>query len=416
MSISAATPQYDVAIAGGGPAGSALATFLAQRGHRCVIFEPLQFPRYHVGESLIPSTYKILERLGALPSLQNSTFPQKSSVRFVAQDGNSSEPFFFTETVAGEGAVTWQVERSEFDRLLLEHARKSGVEIQALKFVRSVVFENGAATGVVASDDAGVDTTVSARVVVDASGRTCLIGNQLGLKIDVPGLYKAALWGYYRGGQRPGDIQSGETTIFRTEGGGWFWYVPLPDDMVSVGIVAPPEYLFARQYTKDELLTTEIAKSQALTSRLTNAERVGPARCLGRLAYMNRRTSGNGWVMVGDARCFLDPVYSSGLFLALSSAEMAAQSIHEALVANDVSAARLGTFEPTLRAGMEVIRHLIHAFYDPAFSFSEFVKRFPEQRSALIDCLVGDVLKDLRPFTKALAQTTPPPPPFEITA
>jgi flavin-dependent dehydrogenase len=120
--------------------------------------------------------------------------------------------------------------------------------------------------------------------------------------------------------------------------------------------------------------------------------------------------------MIGDARAFLDPIYSSGLFLALGSAELAAQCIHDALLAHDVSAARLGRFEPRLRSGVDVIRRLIHAFYDPNFSFKQFVDRFPEQRAALIDCLVGNVLKDMRPFTDALSHMTPPPPPLLAAA
>ena len=413
---SSSSKGYDVAVAGGGPAGAALATFLAQKGHRCIVFEPLQFPRYHVGESLIPSSYGILQRLGVVPALQATTFPLKRSVRFISQDGNESAPFYFTETTPGEGGATWQVERSEFDRILLEHAKQSGVEVSALKFVSNVLFENGTATGVVATDDAGVDVSIRAKVVVDASGRACLIGNQLGLKSDVPGLYKASVWGYYRGGQRLHGIDAGETTIIRTHCGGWFWYVPLPDDIVSVGIVAPPEYLFSRQYTKDELLGVEVAKCAPLAQRLESAERIGSVRSLGRLAYYNRQTCGNGWVMIGDARIFLDPVYSSGLFLALSSAENAAECIHDALTAGDVSASRLGKFEPALSSGVDVIRRLIHAFYDPGFSFTEFVQRFPEHRPALIDCFVGDVLKDMNSFTGALARMTPPPAPLHTTA
>lgn len=419
MSIPAITPStepYDVAVAGGGPAGAALATFLARQGHRCIVFEPKKFPRYHIGESLIPHTYGILGRLGLLPKLRASAFPKKHSVRFVAQDGRGSAPFYFSETIPGEGAVTWQVERGEFDRLMLDHARESGVEVCDQRFVRSVVFDNGRAVGVVATDETGAGGEVHAHVVVDASGRSCLIGNQLGLKCDVPDLNKASLWGYFRGGERLPGIDAGETTIFHTHAGGWFWYIPLPDDMVSVGIVAPPEYLFAQQFTKEELLAAEIAKCPALAARLAKAKRIGPVRALGRLAYLNRKTCGNGWVMIGDARAFLDPIYSSGIFLALGSAELAAQCIHEALIAHDVSAARLGKFEPDLWAGVDVIRRLIHAFYDPSFSFTKFAQRFPEHRAALIDCLVGDVLKDMRPFTEALSQMTPPPAPLLAAA
>jgi flavin-dependent dehydrogenase len=239
-----------------------------------------------------------------------------------------------------------------------------------------------------------------------------LIGNQLGLKGDVPGLKKASIWGYYRGGKRLSGIDEGETTIFRTRSGGWFWYIPLPNDVVSVGVVDAPETLFAEGGDEQQIFLREVERCQPLAERLVNATRVGPIRGSKQLAYVNRQTCGDGWVMIGDARAFLDPIYSSGLFLALASAELAAECIHDALTTDDVSAARLGKFEPALWAGVEVIRRLIYAFYDPQFSFAEFAKRFPDQRAALIDCLVGDVLKDMTSFTESLAQMAPLPPPL----
>ena len=409
---SASRTNYDVVVAGGGPAGAALATFLARAGHRCLVFDQSKFPRYHIGESLIPHTYGVLDRLGLLPKLKASHFPRKHSVRFVARNGKESSPFYFSETIPGERAVTWQVERGEFDRLLLDHARENGVKVCDETQVDSVIFEDGKAVGVTASRQQREKFEVRSKVVVDASGRACLIGHQLGLKGEVSGLKKGSVWGYYRGGLRLPGIDAGETTMFLIPGGGWFWYIPLPDDVVSVGIVAAPEYLFAQGDNKEEIFLREVAKCAPLADRLACAEHIGPVRGLRQLAYLNRQTCGDGWVMIGDARAFLDPIYSSGLYLALASAELAAQCIHEGLQAGDVSAARLGRFESGLWAGIEVIRRLIHAFYDPQFSFPEFVKRFPEQRAALIDCLVGDVLKDMSGFTSALEQMTPPPPPL----
>lgn len=404
--------DYDVVVAGGGPGGAALATFLVRAGHRCLILDQSKFPRYHIGESLIPHTYGILDRLGLLPMLRQSEFPLKHSVRFVTPDGNESSPFYFSETIPGERAVTWQVERGEFDRILLTHARECGAEVFDDTMVEEVLFEDGRAVGVRAKHESGRTFEVRSKVVVDASGRACLIGNQLGLKTDVPGLKKSSLWGYFRGGLRLPGIDAGETTIFTLPSGGWFWYIPLPDDIISVGIVAAPEYLFSESSNAEKILEAEIQKCQPLAQRLERAQRVGPVRGLPRLAYLNRQTSGDGWVMIGDARAFLDPIYSSGLFLALASAELAAGCIDDALHAEDFSSARLGRFESELWAGIDVIRRLIHAFYDPNFSFPQFVARFPEQRAALIDCLVGDVLKDMTTFKKALAEMTAPPPPL----
>jgi flavin-dependent dehydrogenase len=404
--------NYDVAVIGGGPAGAALATFLARAGHRCVIFEQSKFPRYHIGESLIPHTYGIFERLGLLPQLRASAFPVKHSVRFVSPSGKESTPFYFSETIPGERARTWQVERSQLDCIMLDHARANGVEVHEKTSIDEVLFEDARATGarVVSSD--GVRTELRAKVVVDASGRACVIGRQLGLRTDLAELRKASAWGYFRGGKRLPGIDAGETTMFLIPDGGWFWYIPLTDDIVSVGIVADPEYVFSEGDDLEQAFQREVRLCAPLSARLAHGQRIGPVRGSRQLAYLNRQTCGDGWVMIGDARAFLDPIYSSGLYLALGSAELAAQCIDEALKCGDVSAPRLGGFEPALWKGVGVIRRLIHAFYDPQFSFPEFAKRFPEQRAALIDCLVGDVLKDMSAFTAALEQMTLAPPPL----
>src|SRR5262245_16331555 len=410
--LSPSIPHYDVAVIGGGPAGAALATFLVRAGHRCVIFEQSRFPRYHIGESLIPHTYGIFERLGLLPQLRASAFPVKHSVRFVSPSGQESTPFYFSETISGERARTWQVERSQFDCLMLDHARASGVHVHERMGIEKVLFEGSRAVGVQVVFRNGSRGGFPASVVVDASGRACVIGRQLGLRYELPELRKASVWGYFRGGKRLPGIDAGETTMFLIPGGGWFWYIPLPEDIVSVGLVADPAYVFSESDDMEAAFTREVARCAPLTARLKDAQRVGPVRGIRQLAYLNRQTCGDGWVMIGDARAFLDPIYSSGLYLALGSAELAAQCIDDALRSGDVSAARLGRFERALWKGVEVVRRLIHAFYDPNFSFPEFARRFPEHRAALIDCLVGDVIKDMSAFTAALEQMTLPPPPL----
>jgi len=412
QSTSPTNSNYDVAVIGGGPGGAALSTFLTRNGHRCILFEQAKFPRYHIGESLVPHTYGILDRLGMLPQLRASAFPVKHSVRFVSPDGKASLPFYFTETIQGDGARTWQVERKHFDVLMLDNARANGVEVHEESGVEKVLFEGGRAVGVRLASKNGSPTEVRAKVVVDASGHACVIGRQLNLVCKLPELRKATVWSYFRGGKRLPGIDAGETTMFLIPGGGWFWYIPLPDDVVSVGLVADPEYVFSQSDDMEAAYVREVARCAALSERLVNAERFGPVRGSRHLAYVNRQTCGDGWVMIGDARAFLDPIYSSGLFLALGAAELAAQCIDEALKSGDVSAARLGRFEGPLMNGVESVRRLIHAFYDPQFSFMEFAKRFPEQRRSLIDCLVGDVIKDMSSFTNALARMTTPPPPL----
>ncbi len=404
---------YDVVVIGGGPAGTTLATFVQRRGHRCLILERATFPRYHIGESLIPHTFGTLDRLGLLPKLRVSSFPVKHSVRFVSADGKRSTPFYFSETIDGESARTWQVERSEFDQMCLDNARRSGVEVRTGTSVEAVRFEDGRAVGIRARTARAVPYEIDSRVVVDASGQATVIGSQLGLRGSVHGLEKGSLWGYYKGGKRLAGIDAGETTIFTIPRGGWFWYIPLPNDIVSVGIVDDPHHLFTRDANREQTFLRETAACRPLRERLIEAERVSPIRGSRRLAYVNRQTCGDGWLMLGDARAFLDPIYSSGLYLALASAELAADCVCEALAEGDCSVSRLERFEPRLMAGVDVIWRLIHAFYDTGFSFRAFLQRFPGQRGALINCLVGDVLnKDLSAFKGALAQMTVPPQPL----
>ncbi|MEE8368465.1 MAG: NAD(P)/FAD-dependent oxidoreductase [Thermoanaerobaculia bacterium] len=401
---------YDVVVIGGGPAGTTLATLVQRRGYRCLILERASFPRYHIGESLIPHTYGTLDRLGLLPKLRVSNFPVKQSVRFVSADGRRSTPFYFSETIDGEGARTWQVERSEFDQMCLDNAQRSGVEVRTETSVEAVRFEDGRALGVRARTARADPYEIDSRLVVDASGRATVIGSQLGLRGSVNGLKKGSLWGYYKGGKRLAGIDAGETTIFAIPRGGWFWYIPLPNDIVSVGIVDDPHHLFKREGTREKTFLSETEACRPLQERLSEAQRFSPIRGLRQLAYVNRQTCGDGWLMLGDARAFLDPIYSSGLYLALASAELAAGCICEALAEGDCSVSRLARFEPRLMVGVDVIRRLILAFYDTGFSFRAFLQRFPEQRSALIDCLVGDVLdRDLSAFKEALAQMTTPP-------
>jgi len=219
--------SYDVCVVGGGPAGSALATFLQRGGHRRLILERSVFPRCHIGESLIPQTFGPLDRLGLLPKLRASHFPEKYSVRFVSPNGTESDPFYFSETIPGEASRTWQVERSEFDQMCLDNARESGVEVRMGAGVEQVLFENGQAVGVRVRSKEGERHDIRAQAVADASGYATLIGSQLGLKQHVPGLHKAALWSYYRGGKRLAGIDGGETTVFMIAQRGWFWYIPL---------------------------------------------------------------------------------------------------------------------------------------------------------------------------------------------
>lgn len=394
--------EHDVIVIGGGPGGAAAATLVAQRGHRTLLLERTAEPKFKIGESLMPATWWTLERMGMIPKLKESHFPRKYSVQFFGKTGKASSPFYFQETDPHESSVTWQVLRSEFDALLLDNAREHGVEVRRGAGVKDVLFERERAVGVKLDDG----TTLSCKVVVDATGRSALLGRKLGLMVPDPELRKASLFTHFEGALRDPGIDEGATLVLHTDdASGWFWYIPLPEDRVSVGVVGSIEQLVSnRKGDPQAVFDEEVARCPALKPRLENARQVMPVQVLRDFSYRSSRIAGDGWVLVGDAFGFLDPIYSSGVFLALKSGELAADSIHAALEAGDPSAARLGAHGPEFLAGMEAMRKLVYAFYEPDFSFAKFLAQHPGCRNDLIHLLVGNVFRPTNGLFASMGQ------------
>lgn len=393
----------DVVVIGGGPAGATVAALVAEYGHSVLLLERSRVPRFHVGESLIPECYHTLERLGLVDELNARAFPKKYSVQFYSEGKQPSAPFYFHEYKDDPSSQTWQVERAVFDLLLLDCAREHGATVRSDARVLDVVFENGPdpahrATGVrVAFDDGEQRQTreVAASVVVDATGQSAFLATRLGLKTADPHLKKGTIWSYFKSALRDDGRDEGATLILQTEGKqSWFWYIPLSDDVVSVGCTADMKDMFGPdRRSAAETFEAELARCPEMQRRLAPAERVADFLTTKDFSYTSKQAAGDGWLLVGDAFGFIDPVYSSGVFLALKSGEWAADAIHDALESGDVSASRLGAWQPAFREGVENFRGLVYAFYEPSFSFGGFLREHPEYSTNVVDILIGDVFK-----------------------
>jgi geranylgeranyl reductase family protein len=391
------TNKYDVIVIGGGPAGSSVASILAREGRSVVLFEKERFPRHHIGESLMTDTYFTFERMGLLEKMKNSPFVRKYSVQFANPAGRESRPFYFFEAFHHESSVTWQITRSEFDLMLIEHAAEQGADIHQETPIKRVLFDGDRAYGVEASMTDGSVQTFEAPVIVDATGQSAMLSNKFGWRVRDPKLKKAVLYSYFKGAHREPDLNGGATLVLRTPLGsnGWFWYIPLENDITSVGVVADPEYLVkGRGQDLAKIFNEEVGKVESVRKRIEGAERVDKIYSILDYSYRSTHNAGDGFILIGDAYGFLDPIYSSGVLLALKMAELAADAIHDAFKHNDFSAARLGQSQGKLDQGIESMRKLVYAFYNEGFSFSQFLRKYPDQRMNIITLLMGNVFKD----------------------
>lgn len=395
---------YDAIVIGGGPAGSTAAAVLAEKGRRVVVLEREKFPRYHIGESMIPYCYFTLERLGLVEKMQQSHFPKKFSVQFVSESGKMSTPFYFTQHLDHPAAQSWQVLRSEFDQMLLDNAREKGAEVLEETTVKELIQENGAVRGVIAQSKSGEQQEFRAPITIDASGRDALAVSRNRWKVRDAYLNKIVIWTYYKGAKRDPGIDEGATTVAYVPEKGWFWYIPLPNDTVSVGVVAEKDYLYQDTRDLGEIFEREVKKNAWIEDHLATGKRSDEYRVTGEFSYRSEYCAADGLILTGDAFAFLDPVFSSGVFLALRGGELAGDAADAALTSGDYTAGQFAGYGAELCQGIEAMRKLVYAFYDHNFNFGELISAHPDVRPALTDCLIGHLSRDFEPLFAGIAE------------
>ena len=362
----------------------------------------------------MPYCYFTLERIGVIEQMKASHFPKKYSVQFVRTDGQVSQPFYFFQHLDHEASTTWQVLRSEFDQMLLDNAREKGAEVREGTRVLQTITEGGAVVGVRAVDKAGTTVMFRAPVTIDASGRDSLTMVRRRWRVlEDAMLSKISIWTYYKGAMRDPGLDEGATTVAYLPKKGWFWYIPLPQDTVSVGVVADKDYLYKNTRDPAAIFRREVNNNLWIQRHLAPGERCAGYRVTGEYSYRSKHCAADGLVLVGDAFAFLDPIFSSGVFFALRSGELAAEAVDAALRQGDVSAEQFRRYGTQMSKGLKAMRKLVYAFYDHDFSFRKLLEKYPNQRSDLTDCLIGNLFKDLEALFRAISEFAKLPDPVE---
>lgn len=356
---------YDALVIGGGPGGSCTAAFLAKAGRRVLLLEKEIFPRFHIGESLLPYNSGILRELDLWETLVAAGFPRKVGAQFHLSNGSLSTRFIFGEGKFTREPEVFQVERAKFDHILLKRARELGADVREGWSVKKCMAENGSTT-VTASAPDGNEHTFTGKFIIDASGRANLTGNQEGLKVVHPRLKKLAIFAHFTGiGLDQGDA-AGDTVIFRLENK-WFWLIPVSAEKTSVGLVIDKEEFSRLGGNAPEIFQKFITECPPLKARMGNAEMLGELSITTDFSYYNRRLISHRTLRVGDAAGFMDPIFSAGVFLAMWSGRMASEVVDQAIRNSNDGARQAARYEKRMRKGMGFYWKMVEHFYTKPF-------------------------------------------------
>jgi flavin-dependent dehydrogenase len=368
MSPGMKTDIYDVAIVGGGPAGSTAATLLARAGRRVIVLEREKFPRFHIGESLLPFSTQTFDRLGVREKLDR-TFLPKYGGEIVAACGTRGVKFYFKDGFRSRRDRAYQVTRSEFDKLLLDHSRENGAEVREETEVKKIAFKPDRVT-IDIETSTGASETLEARYLLDCSGRQTVLGNFYNLKRTYDHLQKFSVFAHYENVDRAEGIDG---TLIRMVRGldRWFWMIPLTQTRMSIGVVMDSATFRAMKLSSEAVLEKCIAEQPMVFERMKRAERVSPVYSAGDYSYRNAKFSGDRWLLAGDAAAFIDPVFSSGVFLAIMSAEKAADTLDEVLRSEWRRRRLFKNYSRCVNRIMDIYLTIVNAWYRRGKEFTE---------------------------------------------
>ncbi len=384
--------QCDVLVIGGGPAGTTVAPLLAEKGYKVVVLEKARHPRFHIGESLLPANLPLFERLGVAEQVK-AIGMEKWGAEFVSPCHEMSQVFHFGEAWDKSQPYAYQVKRDEFDTILIRNAEKKGVEVHEGCKAKAVDFlpDNQGAV-VRAMNDDGSELEWAARFVVDASGRDTFLANRFQIKHRNPKHNSSAIYGHFAGARRHEGQAEGNITIFWFEHG-WFWFIPMQNDVTSIGMVTWPYYMKTKgQRSIEQFLMDGIAMCPALAERLANAKLVNEVEATGNFSYVSERNHGPNYLLLGDAYAFIDPVFSSGVLLAMNSGLIGAEAIDTCLRRPAEAAAALKRFDQLMKHGPKEFSWFIYRVTNPIMrDFFMYPKNIFRVKEALLSVLAGDI-------------------------
>jgi len=356
---------FDAIVIGGGPGGSSTAAYLRRAGRSVLLLEKEVFPRFHIGESLLPYNQTLLRELGVLPEVLAAGFPRKTGAQFYLGNGAGSTQFIFAQGKFTREKETVQVERAKFDHILLKHARKEGADVREGWLVQDYAAD---ATGVTvkARDPEGKTQSFRSSFLIDASGRGNLSGNQEGLRELHQNHRKVAVFSHFAGVQRDEGERGGDTVIVRLDNK-WFWLIPVSADKTSVGLVIDKDEFTLAGKSTEEIFQHWINVSPPMARRMKDARPTGPMQITSDFSYFNRKLAAGRVIRVGDAAGFMDPIFSAGVFLAMWSGKLAVEAVVKALAAGNDGARLLEAYEKRLRKAIKFYWRMVEHYYTQSF-------------------------------------------------